>query len=134
VSHIIECIRSCHLGKTILYDTVSKLGWSVDPRTHGIAVIVERLLAQHWEGGVPEPVEESDCVVRLCPQLPKYLADTTIGFIGLFCLGVWEFPQLIIADMSQITGRARERTRCASQRVLIENNIFPQPLHHRITI
>ncbi|KAI0683195.1 alpha/beta-hydrolase [Cytidiella melzeri] len=52
----------CHLGKTILYDTVSKLGWSVDARTHGIAVIVEKLLAMEWEGGVPEAVEESDCV------------------------------------------------------------------------
>lgn len=24
----------CHLGQTILYDTVNKLGWSVDIRTH----------------------------------------------------------------------------------------------------
>ena len=57
-------MNSCHLGKTILFDTVTQLGWSVDARTHGIAVIVERLLATEWEGGVPEPLEETDCVVR----------------------------------------------------------------------
>ncbi|KAI0344961.1 alpha/beta-hydrolase [Trametopsis cervina] len=52
----------CHLGKTILYDTVSQLGWSVNARTHGIRVIVEKLLAKDWEGGVPEATEEADCV------------------------------------------------------------------------
>ncbi|EKM56114.1 uncharacterized protein PHACADRAFT_145221 [Phanerochaete carnosa HHB-10118-sp] len=56
----------CHMGKVIRYDTVSKLGWSVDIRTHGIAVIVEKLLAADWEdaeqGGVPDYYEEEDCV------------------------------------------------------------------------
>ncbi|KAI0792607.1 alpha/beta-hydrolase [Abortiporus biennis] len=64
----------CHLGNVIKYDTVTKLGWSVDVRTHGIAVIVERLLSEDWDtdegteetGGrkrtVPEPKEETDCV------------------------------------------------------------------------
>jgi hypothetical protein len=35
----------CHLGQVILYDTVAILGWSVDVRTHGIKVVVDRLLA-----------------------------------------------------------------------------------------
>ena len=35
----------CHLGQVILYDTVAKLDWSVDVRTHGIKVVVDRLLA-----------------------------------------------------------------------------------------
>jgi putative lipase involved disintegration of autophagic bodies len=39
----------CHLGQVILYDTVRKLGWSVDARTHGIKVIVDRLLADDSE-------------------------------------------------------------------------------------
>ncbi|KAF9239108.1 Alpha/Beta hydrolase protein [Melanogaster broomeanus] len=40
---------SCHLGKVALYDTVTKLGWSVDIRTHGIVTTVERLLAEELE-------------------------------------------------------------------------------------
>ncbi|KAJ3544825.1 hypothetical protein NM688_g5696 [Phlebia brevispora] len=62
----------CHLGKVIRYDTVSKLHWSVDVRTHGIAVIVNKLLSDDWEegdvpegnktkGGVPPLTEEEDC-------------------------------------------------------------------------
>lgn len=38
----------CHTGKTILYDTVGRLGWSVDIRTHSIRVIVEKLLVDDW--------------------------------------------------------------------------------------
>jgi len=63
----------CHLGKKILYDTVTKWNWSVDVRTHGIIVVIEKILNQDWEppseeggqGGreVPEPVDEDeDCV------------------------------------------------------------------------
>jgi hypothetical protein len=52
---------------------VTKLGWAVDIRTHGIRQIVERLLAEDWEppleGGVgrevPEFSSEEDCIVRL---------------------------------------------------------------------
>lgn len=78
----------CHLGKIIRYDTVSKLHWSVDIRTHGIAVIVEKLLGEDWEegeepgddskkkGGVPALIEEEDCTVRLyasCARVPLRL-------------------------------------------------------------
>jgi lipase ATG15 len=34
----------CHLGKTIVFDTVRKLGWHVDVRTHAIKAVVNRLL------------------------------------------------------------------------------------------
>ena len=41
--------------------------WGVDVRTHGIAVVIEKLLAEDWEGaeagGVPEFYEEKDCQV-----------------------------------------------------------------------
>ncbi|GAA5821306.1 hypothetical protein JCM11251_004561 [Rhodosporidiobolus azoricus] len=43
----------CHTGKTILYDTVGRLHWSVDIRTHPIHVIIERLLVEDW--GVEKP-------------------------------------------------------------------------------
>jgi len=58
----------CHLGKTILYDTVSNLSWSVDSRTHGIITVIEKVLNEDWipsvEIGreVPEAVAEEDCV------------------------------------------------------------------------
>ncbi|BGP14598.1 Putative lipase atg15 [Rhodosporidiobolus nylandii] len=38
----------CHTGKTILYDTVGRLGWSVDVRTHPIHVVIEQLLKDDW--------------------------------------------------------------------------------------
>ncbi|KZT11184.1 alpha/beta-hydrolase [Laetiporus sulphureus 93-53] len=61
----------CHLGNTILYDTITKLKWSADIRTHSIRVIVDKLLAEDWDTGdgnggeikaVPEPKAEDDCV------------------------------------------------------------------------
>ena len=59
----------CHLGRSIVYDTVSNLSWSVDIRTHTIVNVIEKLLASPWppamEVGreVPEAVAEDDCVV-----------------------------------------------------------------------
>ena len=72
-AHDTRYLSRCHLGKVILYDTVSKLGWSASIRTHGIKVVIEKLLAEDWEPGedgaegqqVPAMVEEDDCVVRL---------------------------------------------------------------------
>ncbi|KAJ7649883.1 alpha/beta-hydrolase [Roridomyces roridus] len=61
----------CHLGQSIVYDTVSDSGWSVDIRTHGIVQVIDRILGAEWppavEAGreVPQPHEETDCVVRL---------------------------------------------------------------------
>lgn len=59
----------CHLGKSVVYDTVSNLTWSVDIRTHGIVNVIERLLSEPWEYSVnmgrevPEATPETDCVV-----------------------------------------------------------------------
>ncbi|KAJ7917049.1 alpha/beta-hydrolase [Mycena leptocephala] len=58
----------CHLGKSIVYDTVSNLSWGVDVRTHGIVGVIEKVLNVTWppaaEVGreVPEALEEEDCV------------------------------------------------------------------------
>ncbi|KAG2061636.1 alpha beta-hydrolase [Suillus hirtellus] len=60
----------CHLGKSIVYDTVQKLGWHVDLRKHVIKeVILEVLdLQDGWpdedgnEWDVPVAREEEDCV------------------------------------------------------------------------
>ncbi|EIM89998.1 alpha/beta-hydrolase [Stereum hirsutum FP-91666 SS1] len=56
----------CHLGKSIVYDTVGQLGWRVDVRTHPIKQVITRVieLEESWEDGREVPVarEEVDCV------------------------------------------------------------------------
>ncbi|KAF8843786.1 alpha/beta-hydrolase [Paxillus ammoniavirescens] len=58
----------CHLGKSIIYDTVSNLSWSVDIRTHGILTVIDNVLSQPWpaslEVGREVPLAEAqvDCV------------------------------------------------------------------------
>ncbi|KAF4597097.1 hypothetical protein EYR40_007547 [Pleurotus pulmonarius] len=71
----------CHMGTIVKYDTITDLGWSADSRTHGILVIIERLLGTDWwrekhgdasEGEtsdgrakdreVPAPTLDEDCV------------------------------------------------------------------------
>ena len=64
-------IYRCHIGKTIIYDTVSNLSWTVDIRLHGIVNVIERLLSDPWPPSVdagrevPEAKPEVDCVVRI---------------------------------------------------------------------
>lgn len=41
----------CHTGETILYDTVTVKGWSVDVRTHRISEVINRVLADPWPVG-----------------------------------------------------------------------------------
>ena len=60
----------CHQGKTIVYDTVSNLSWSVDLRSHPIVNMIETILADPWPPAeelgreVPEAVPQGDdCVV-----------------------------------------------------------------------
>jgi putative lipase involved disintegration of autophagic bodies len=59
----------CHMGKTIVYDTVSNLSWSVDVRTHPILTVIEKVLSEPWAPSVeigrevPEAIAEEDCVV-----------------------------------------------------------------------
>ncbi|PAV16217.1 alpha beta-hydrolase [Pyrrhoderma noxium] len=58
----------CHLGKSVVYDTISNLSWSSDVRTHTIKTVIEKLLSVPWppsvERGreVPEALPEEDCV------------------------------------------------------------------------
>ncbi|TFK28139.1 alpha/beta-hydrolase [Coprinopsis marcescibilis] len=59
---------ACHLGKTIIYDTVTSAGWAVDIRTHGIVTIIDKLLSQPWPPSVDEGREvppaksQDDCI------------------------------------------------------------------------
>lgn len=58
-------IHRCHLGKVALYDTVSKLKWGVDIRTHSIKEIVERLLSQELEWADEPPPEDDKTVSQM---------------------------------------------------------------------
>lgn len=71
------CMRCrCHLGKTILYDTVGQLGWSTGTGAHGIKAVIDDVLSKPWPfkvdadvgeenrgREVPLPKEEEDCEV-----------------------------------------------------------------------
>ena len=39
----------CHTGKTIMYDTVGKLGWSSSVVTHRIATLTDDILTEDWD-------------------------------------------------------------------------------------
>lgn len=41
----------CHVGQTILYDTVTVKGWSVDIRTHRISEVITKVLTDPWPVG-----------------------------------------------------------------------------------
>jgi lipase ATG15 len=59
----------CHLGKSIVYDTVGKLGWKVDVRKHVIREVITNVLEaeEEWEEGrkVPLARDEEDCIVSV---------------------------------------------------------------------
>ncbi|KAH7345452.1 Alpha/Beta hydrolase protein [Rhizoctonia solani] len=59
----------CHLGTTIVYDTLSLLHWSSDMRSHFIGTIIDQMLDEDWSTKpdkekiveVPRPSLEVDC-------------------------------------------------------------------------
>ena len=84
-AHRLDVVLRCHLGKTILYDTVSNLSWSVDIRTHTIVTVIEKVLSEPWAPSVeigrevPEALAEEDCVVCIVFSL-VYSGQSTNWF------------------------------------------------------
>ena len=85
----------CHLGQTILYDTITKLGWSSNIIHHGIAALIEGVLAkdENWgtedeSRGVPLPITEDDCVVSCFFPIIRTLSGSQGGLQDCFD---WEF-------------------------------------------
>ncbi|KAJ7741577.1 alpha/beta-hydrolase [Mycena maculata] len=71
----------CHLGKSIVFDTVNKLGWKVALRTHAIRDVITEVLEAdgvEWEEGrsVPLAREEVDCVDCYKWEFGDFLEDT----------------------------------------------------------
>ncbi|KAJ7343328.1 alpha/beta-hydrolase [Mycena albidolilacea] len=53
----------CHLGKSIIFDTVNKLGWKVDVRKHVIKQVITNVLEAEgveWEEGRTVPLARAD--------------------------------------------------------------------------
>lgn len=68
----------CHLGRSIVYDTVGKLGWRVDVRNHPIKLVINDVIERHMDEGweednegflraVPAARVEDDCIVSVPP-------------------------------------------------------------------
>ncbi|KIO18591.1 hypothetical protein M407DRAFT_246439 [Tulasnella calospora MUT 4182] len=69
----------CHLGVSSVYDTMTKLNWSSDVRTHRIGVVIDQLLSKDWEEGLPVPKAEpeDDCVECYSWEYGKFKNSTT---------------------------------------------------------
>ncbi|PPQ92249.1 hypothetical protein CVT25_008931 [Psilocybe cyanescens] len=71
----------CHVGKSIVYDTVSNASWSVDIRTHGIVQVIDKILSDPWPPSVeigrevPEAAVEVDCVECYSWEFGDFPAD-----------------------------------------------------------
>jgi putative lipase involved disintegration of autophagic bodies len=52
--------RRCHSAKVIVYDTITKFGWSVHIANHLINVIAEKILHEDWDKE-NEVGHEEDC-------------------------------------------------------------------------
>jgi hypothetical protein len=75
----------CHLGKSIVYDTVQKFGWHVDVRKHVIKEVILEVLDHEgdwpdedgFDRAVPVAREEEDCVVSVPGILPSNFIPLT---------------------------------------------------------
>lgn len=85
-------VNRCHLGKSVIYDTISNLSWSSDIRTHTIQTVIQKLLSDPWppslEVGreVPEAMAEEDCVVSFTAHI--VLKPLLVSVINRICIGV----------------------------------------------
>lgn len=78
----------CHLGNVILFDTVTKLKWSVGVGNHAIRAVID-LLSKDFdpENGisVPTPEPQSECVVSPRIQIQRFLRVVVDSApVGLF--------------------------------------------------
>lgn len=54
----------CHSGKSILYDTVGKLGWSSSVVTHRIATLLDTVLDEDWDKKVDKAKAKASALNR----------------------------------------------------------------------
>jgi lipase ATG15 len=54
----------CHVGITFTFDSVDKLGWRVDIRSHRIKEVIDKILSVWWELFKVFPdihIDDDDC-------------------------------------------------------------------------
>jgi putative lipase involved disintegration of autophagic bodies len=82
----------CHLGRSIIYDTVSELGWRVWITNHGIVPVIDTVLNGTWapaekeDREVPEPKYEDECVVST--MAPARIRKVLTSKEGVLQMGV----------------------------------------------
>ncbi|TCD64940.1 putative lipase atg15 [Steccherinum ochraceum] len=59
----------CHLGQVIRYDTVTRLKWSVDSRTHAIVSVIDEVLTKDIDWSDDEDGKEGERPKREVPRL-----------------------------------------------------------------
>ncbi|KZS91144.1 alpha/beta-hydrolase [Sistotremastrum niveocremeum HHB9708] len=64
----------CHLGKSIVYDTVTELKWRVELRRHTIKTVIEEVLEREWD--VPEATPEEECIDCFKWEFGEYKNET----------------------------------------------------------
>lgn len=79
----------CHIGRSIVYDTVTNLSWSVDIRKHGIVNVIDNILNTTWAPSeeigreVPAAIVEEDCVVSFWAKSAVYQTNAEARFVGV---------------------------------------------------
>lgn len=94
----------CHLGRAVVFDTVTKLGWAVDVRRHPIREVVLNVLERALDVGdgwemdewgrmldVPRARYEEDCVVSAWVGFGAYCVADLVAFLQ-DCFK-WEFGE-----------------------------------------
>ena len=101
--------RRCHLGRSIIYDTVTELSWAVDIRTHGIVNVIENVLNKTWKPSeaegreVPVAKAEDDCVVSSLCYCRNFSYIDVEPVTGMLQLGVWQLFEEVNGRQFHIT-------------------------------
>jgi len=92
----------CHLGKSVVFDTVERLGWSVDVRHHVIKEVVTKVLGADvwrddedsdeglWHGGIPREDSKGGVGDKNKRNVPKAIIED--GCVDCF---KWEFGDFL---------------------------------------
>jgi len=87
------------------------MSWTVDVRTHAIAQVVDKILAQPWTAAeelgreVPPFKRQDDCVVSFVQRLRSTMLNSLLTYAatGLFQMGLWRLP-LMIGELLKLEG------------------------------
>lgn len=79
----------CHTGQLVVFDTVDKLGWAVDLRTHRINAVIEHLLRDDWEDPQPQQPPDSTATASIAASTASSVDKRAIERTALRLWGWW---------------------------------------------